>query len=74
MGYVDPGSTRKQNMPTVYELFDLARQCYAESNRTVDSDAKEHLREKGDLYMQEGDQLRRAQIIQAVFPSDKISG
>ena len=58
-------------MPTVYELFDLATQCYAESNRTLNPEAKERLRKKGDRYIQKGDELRRIQIIQAVFPSDK---
>lgn len=58
-------------MRTVRELFNLARRCYAESNRVLNADVREALRNKGDDYMQKADELRRIEIIQGVFPSDK---
>lgn len=58
-------------MRSVRELFNLARRCYAESNRVLNSDVKEALRSKGDDYMQKADELRRVEIIQGVFPGDK---
>lgn len=58
-------------MRSVSELFDLARRCYAESNRVPNSDMKEALRNKGDDYMQKADELRRIEIIQGVFPHGK---
>jgi hypothetical protein len=61
-------------MPNVRKLFDLARQCYAEANRTLNPDAKETLRETGDQYMQKADELRRTEIIQGVFPGDEKIG
>jgi len=67
-------STRKLNMPSVKELFDLARQCYAESNRRLNPYARESLRDKGDQYLQKGDELRRIEIIRGVFPNDKKIG
>jgi len=61
-------------MPSVRELFDLAKQCYAESNRAGNSKACEALREKGDWYMQRADELRRVEIFQGVFPNDTKIG
>lgn len=58
-------------MPSVSELFNLARQCYAESNYSLSPDVREALRERGDDYMREADELRRGEIIQAVFPDKK---
>lgn len=61
-------------MPSVKELFDLARQCYAESNRGLNPHARKSLRDKGDQYWQKGDELRRIEIIRGVFPNDKKIG
>jgi hypothetical protein len=58
-------------MRSIRDLFDLARQCYAESNRVLNSDVKESLRKEGDEYMHRADELRRTEIIQGVFPSDR---
>lgn len=58
-------------MRSVRELFNLARRCYAEFNCVLNADVKEALRSKGDDYMQKADELRRIEIIQGVFPSDK---
>jgi hypothetical protein len=59
-------------MPSVRELFDLARQYYVKSNDALDSDVKEALRSKGDDYMQKADEIRRVEIIRGVFPGDNI--
>ncbi len=61
-------------MPRIHELFELARQCYAQANGTLNPKAKETLQDMGDQYMQKADELRRTQIIQAVFPNDKKLG
>ncbi|HET9717934.1 MAG TPA: hypothetical protein VFP60_17285 [Pseudolabrys sp.] len=58
-------------MLKVRELFELAKTCYAESNRVSNPDVSEKLREKGDQYMRKADELRRIEITQGVFPSDK---
>ena len=58
-------------MPSVGELFSLARQCYAESNRMLNLDVKEALRNKGDDYMKKADELRWVEIIQGAFPGEK---
>ncbi len=55
-------------MPSIQELFELAKQCYAQANGTLNPKAKETLRDMGDQYMQKADELRRIEIIQAVFP------
>jgi len=62
-------------MRSVRDLFNLARKCYAESNRVLNSDVKETLRKEGDEYMHKADELRRSEIVQGVFPSDrKLTG
>lgn len=66
-------STAVLGMPSVSELFCLARQCYAESNRMLNLDDKEALRSKGDDYMKRADELRWVEIIQGVFPGEKNS-
>ena len=58
-------------MPSIRELFDLARQYYVKSNYALNPDVREALRSKGDDYMQKADELRRVEIIQGVFPGDK---
>jgi hypothetical protein len=55
-------------MPRVRELIELAKNCYAQANGTVNPDAKRTLRELGDQYLKEADDLRHYQIVQAVFP------
>jgi hypothetical protein len=61
-------------VPRIHELFELAKQCYAQANGTLNPRAKETLQDKGDQYMQKADTLRRSEIIQAVFPNDKKAG
>lgn len=58
-------------MRSVRELFNLAKRCYAEPNRALNPDVKEALRNKGDDYVLKADELRRVEIIQGVFPTDK---
>ena len=60
-----------RDMPSVRELFDLARQYYAKSNHMLNPDVREALRSKGDDCMKKADELRRVEIIQGVLPSDK---
>jgi uncharacterized protein (DUF2235 family) len=62
------------DMPSVRELFDLARQYYAKSNQTLNPDVRDALRNRGDGYMQKADELRRVEIIRGVFPSDNKIG
>lgn len=57
-------------MPSVGELFDLARQYYVKSNDALNPDVREALRSKGDDYMQKADALRRIEIIRGVFPGE----
>jgi hypothetical protein len=59
------------DMPSVRELFDLARQYYVKSNDALNPDVREALRSKGDDYMQKADELRRVEIIRGVFPGDR---
>jgi uncharacterized protein (DUF2235 family) len=54
------------NMPSVRELFDLARQYYVKSNYTLNPDVREALRSKGDEFMEKADQLRRVEIFKGV--------
>ena len=61
-------------MPRIHELFELAKQCYAQANGTLNPKAKEALQDMGDQYMQKADALRRSEIVQAVFPNDKKLG
>ena len=58
-------------MPRIHELFELAKQCYAQANGTLNPKAKKTLQEMGDDYMQKADELRRSETIQAVFPNEK---
>jgi hypothetical protein len=58
------------DMPSVRELFDLARQYYVKSNDALSPDVREALRSQGDDYMQKADELRRVEIIRGVFPGD----
>lgn len=58
-------------MPSVRELFDLARQYYVKSNDTPNPDVREALRSKGDDYMQKADELRRVEIVRGVFPGNR---
>jgi hypothetical protein len=58
-------------MPSVGELFDLARQYYVKSNYAQNPDVREALRNKADGYMQKADELRRVEIVRGVLPSDK---
>ncbi len=55
-------------MPRVRELIDLAKNCYAQANGSASPDAKRTLRELGDEYLKQADDLRHYQIVQAVFP------
>jgi hypothetical protein len=57
-------------MPSVRELFDLARQYYVKSNYALNPDVREALRSEGDDCMQKADELRRFEIIRGVFPGD----
>jgi hypothetical protein len=57
-------------MPSIQKLFELAKQCYAQANGTLNPKAKETLQDMGDQYMQKADKLRRIEFIQAVFPND----
>jgi hypothetical protein len=61
-------------MPRIHELFELARQCYAPSNGTLNPKAKEIPQNMDDQYRQKANALCRAEIIQAVFPNDKKVG
>lgn len=65
------GLNGKAKMSNVREMFDFARQCYTESNRTLNPDDRERLRNKGDKYIQKGDELRRIEIIRGAFSSDE---
>jgi uncharacterized protein (DUF2235 family) len=56
------------DMPSVRELFDLARQYYVKSNYTLNPEVREALRSKGDEFMQKADELRRIEIFQGGFP------
>ena len=58
-------------MPSVRELFDLARQYYVKSNDALSPDVREALRSQGDDYMQKADELRRVEIVRGVFPGDR---
>lgn len=58
-------------MSSVGELFSLARQCYADSNHTLNLDVKEALRNKGDDYMKKADELRWVEIVHGVSPSEQ---
>ena len=60
------------DMPSVRELFDLARRYYAKSNEALTPDVREALRSKGDDCMQKADELRRVEIVRGVFPSNNI--
>lgn len=62
------------DMPSVRELFDLARQCYAESNRALNPDVREAPRNKGDSHMEKADELRRSETFQGAPPRDKEIG
>jgi hypothetical protein len=55
-------------VPRIAELYELARLFYLQTNATSDPEAKKTLQDKGDQYLNEADELRRQQIIQAVFP------
>jgi hypothetical protein len=55
-------------MPRVRELIELAKNCYAQANGTLNPQAKATLRDLGDKYLKEADDLRHYQIVQAVFP------
>ena len=46
-------------MPSIRELFDLARQYHVKSKYALNPDVREALRSKGDDYMQKADELRR---------------
>jgi hypothetical protein len=59
------------DMPSVREMFDLARQYYAKSNHTLNPDVREALRSRGDEYMQKADELRRLEIVRGVLATDK---
>jgi hypothetical protein len=61
-------------VPRIQELFELAKQCYAQANGTLNPKAKKTLQDRGDQYMQKADALRRSEIIQAVFPNEKKPG
>lgn len=58
-------------MPSVRELFDLARQCYAESNRALNPDVREAPRNKGDSHMEKADELRRSEFSKAHLHATK---
>jgi hypothetical protein len=57
-----------KHMPRVRELIELAKNCYAQANRTLNPQAKATFRDLGDKYLKEADDLRHYQIVQAVFP------
>ncbi len=58
-------------MPRIKELVELARQCYAQANGTANPEAKKTLQDIGNQYVQKADELRRTEIIRAVFPNEK---
>ena len=59
-------------MPRVRELLELARKYYAQANGTANPAAKQAMQELGDKYLQEADDLRRSQIVQATFPKPDV--
>ncbi len=61
-------------MPSIRELFELAKQCYEQSNSTLDPKAKKIFEDMSEQYLKRADQLSRIETIQAVFPNVKKLG
>jgi hypothetical protein len=55
-------------MSRFLELFELAKNFYAQAHCRVSLDAKRAMQELGEKYLREADILRRDQIVQAAFP------
>jgi hypothetical protein len=55
-------------MPRIRELIELAKNCYAQANGAANPGAEQTLRDLGDRYLKQADDLRHYQIVQAVFP------
>jgi hypothetical protein len=55
-------------MPRVKKLLELAKNRYGQAKGSVNAEGKQTLRQLGDKYLREADDLRQSQIVQAAYP------
>ena len=55
-------------MATIDELREMAHEVYARGRRTLDPLVKRRLFRQADDYLKRADELRRGEVVQAVFP------
>ena len=56
-------------MQRVRELWEIAHGLYARARSSVDPLAKEKLMRCADIYMKRAEEIRRAAVVKAEFPS-----